>query len=77
MRTARSGNQQVDSRLPAKAFSIADDTFSTLDTVHTMCIDYTLRLLVVVYTWRKENTIRIISARKAMPKERSIYEKEL
>ena len=40
-------------------------------------MDFTLRLLVVVYTWRKENTVRIISARKAVLKERSIYEKEL
>lgn len=40
-------------------------------------MDFTLRLLVVVYTWREENTIRIISARKALAKERSIYEKEL
>lgn len=54
-----------------------EDTHHAEDRYVTIGIDYTLRLLVVVYTWRKENTIRIISARKAMPKERSIYEKEL
>ena len=54
-----------------------EDTHHAEDRYVTIGTDYTLRLLVVVYTWRKENTIRIISARKAMPKERSIYEKEL
>lgn len=32
------------------------------------------RLLVVVYTWRGENRIRIISARKATRHERKEYE---
>ena len=54
-----------------------EDTHHAEDRYVTIGMDYTLRLLVIVYTWRKENTIRIISARKAMPKERSIYEKEL
>ena len=31
------------------------------------------RVLVVVYTWRGDK-VRLISARKATPKERSIYE---
>ena len=32
------------------------------------------RLLVVVYTWRSDNRIRIISARKATRHERKQYE---
>jgi uncharacterized DUF497 family protein len=32
------------------------------------------RLLVVVYTWRGQDTIRIISARRATPHERRTYE---
>lgn len=43
----------------------------------TIGMDFTLRLLLVVYTWRNENTIRLISARKALPHERNCYEKEL
>ncbi len=31
------------------------------------------RLLVVVYSWRGEDRIRIISARKATPRERAQY----
>lgn len=54
-----------------------EDTSHAEDRYVTIGMDFTLRLLVVVYTWREENTIRIISARKALAKERSIYEKEL
>ncbi|GFO53697.1 membrane protein [Geomonas sp. Red276] len=43
----------------------------------TIGLDFTLNLLVVVYTWRREETIRIISARKANFRERKFYEKEL
>jgi uncharacterized protein len=34
------------------------------------------RVLVVVYTYSGEDEIRLISARKATPKERRIYEEE-
>ena len=34
------------------------------------------RVLVVVYTYSGKNEIRLISARKATPKERRIYEEE-
>lgn len=37
-------------------------------------IDAFRRILVVVYTWRGENTIRLISARKATKTERRQYE---
>ena len=54
-----------------------EDTNHAEDRYVTIGMDFTIRLLVVVYTWRQENTIRIISARKALSKERSFYEKEL
>ena len=38
-----------------------------------MGIDALGRLLVVVYTWRGEATIRIISARHANARERECY----
>jgi uncharacterized DUF497 family protein len=34
------------------------------------------RILVVVYSYMEENEIRLISARKATPKERRVYEKK-
>ena len=54
-----------------------EDTNYAEDRYVTIGMDFTLRMLVVVYTWRNENTIRIISARKATSKERILYEKEL
>ena len=36
-----------------------------------------LNLLVVVYCYRMDDAIRIISARKAITKERKIYEKRV
>ena len=42
----------------------------------TMGLDALWRVLIVVYTWRGE-VIRIISARKATPGERSQYEEGL
>ena len=40
----------------------------------TIEMDALGRVLVVVYTWR-ENRVRIISARAAMPRERRQYER--
>lgn len=42
----------------------------------TIGVDAFARLLVVVYTYRKEETIRIISARTATRVERRRYEEE-
>ena len=39
----------------------------------TLATDALGRLLVIVYTWREER-IRLISARKATPRERKQYE---
>ena len=41
----------------------------------TIGCDFTFKILLVVYTYRYENTIRLISARKATRKEREQYEK--
>lgn len=40
----------------------------------TIGMDALARVLVVVYTYRDEASIRIISARKAAPRERRQYE---
>lgn len=42
----------------------------------TIGMDAMGRILVVVYTWRGENCIRLISARKASRRERLQYEEE-
>jgi uncharacterized protein len=42
----------------------------------TIGIDALSRILVVVYTWRSESCIRLISARKATRQERRQYEEE-
>ena len=41
----------------------------------TIGMDFTLKILVVVYTSRVADVIRIISARKATKTERQTYEK--
>ncbi len=66
----------------ASAVSVLNDDFAITveDTDHTeqrfvtigMCME--CRLLVVVYCYSDETTIRIISARKADQHERKLYE---
>jgi uncharacterized DUF497 family protein len=63
-------------------FVLEDDYAMTIEDSHTgeqrfvtIGMDVFGRILVVVYTWRGES-IRIISARKAMPRERKQYEGE-
>jgi uncharacterized DUF497 family protein len=51
-----------------------EDTHHAEDRYITIGMDFTLRVLLVVYTWRRENVIRVISARKATPMERRLYE---
>lgn len=48
-------------------FSVAEERWITVG------LDALGRLLVVVYAWRGEN-VRLISARKATPREREQYE---
>ena len=43
----------------------------------TIGMDGLSRIIVVVYTWRGENCIRLISARKATRRERQQYEEEV
>jgi uncharacterized protein len=57
----------------AFALTAADD-FAEEERFVTLGIDAFGRLLVVVYTWRAEQIIRIISARKATRSERTQYE---
>ncbi len=55
------------------ALTVADD-HPDEERYATIGVDAFGRLLVVVYTWRAEDTIRIISARKATRSERREYE---
>ena len=55
------------------ALTVADD-FAEEERFVTLGMDAFGRLLVVVFTWRGEQIIRIISARKATRQERTQYE---
>jgi len=55
------------------ALTAADD-FAEEERFVTLGTDAFGRLLVVIYTWRAEQIIRIISARKATRPERTQYE---
>lgn len=55
------------------ALTMADD-FADEERFVTLGADAFGRLLVVIYTWRAEQIIRIISARKATRPERTQYE---
>ena len=55
------------------AVTIADE-FADEARLITIGMDALGRLLVVVYTWRDEKTIRLISARRATRQERKQYE---
>ena len=55
------------------ALTIADD-FADEERFIILGTDAFGRLIVVVYTWRGEQSIRIISARKATRHERKQYE---
>jgi hypothetical protein len=53
-----------------------DDEFPDEVRMVTIGMDAFGRILVVVYTWRGEGTIRIISARRATRRERKQYEEK-
>jgi uncharacterized protein len=59
-----------------RAAITVDDRDQTEPRFATIGMDALLRVVVVVYTWRDE-TIRIISARRATPTERRTYEEGL
>ena len=56
------------------ALTTADD-FAEEERFVTLGTDAFGRLLVVVYTWRGEQRIRLISARQATRQERTYYER--
>ena len=51
------------------------DTTSNEDRTRTLGTDFLGRLLLVVWTFRGEDTIRLISARPATPLQQKIYER--
>jgi uncharacterized DUF497 family protein len=50
------------------------DTSSTEERFRTLGTDFLGRLVIIVYTYRGED-IRLISARKAKPRHRALYER--
>jgi uncharacterized protein len=54
-----------------------EDKSSSEDRFVTIAFSANLNLLIVVYAYRFEDEVRIISARKANKKEAKIYEKKL
>ena len=56
-----------------QAITIPDERLEEEDRFITLGMDALGRVLVVVYTWREDRP-RIISARKATPRERRQYE---
>lgn len=58
-----------------RALTIEDTRHDDEQRFVSLCLDSLARLLVVVYTWR-DDTIRIISARKATKNETRRYEGE-
>jgi len=57
------------------ALTVEDDSAKGERRFVTIGMNDTLRMLVVVWTERRINTIRIISARKATAHERKTYDK--
>ena len=53
-----------------------EDTRHVEQQLITVGSDLLGRILVVVYTYSGEDEIRLISARKATPKERRVYEEK-
>ena len=51
----------------------AEDPHTEEERFVTMGMDGLARLLVVIWTWRGEDTIRLISARRATRRERDQY----
>jgi len=56
-----------------QAITITDESSAAEDRFVTLGMDALGRVLVVVYTWRGDRP-RLISARKATPRERRHYE---
>lgn len=53
-----------------------EDEFPDEERFVTIAADAFGRVLVIVYTYRGEDNIRLVSARKATPRERRQYEGE-
>jgi uncharacterized DUF497 family protein len=69
--------QEAQTVLFAPASVTIDDKDHTEERFVTIAFSQKLNLLVVVYAYRFEDEIRIISARKATKKERKFYEERI
>lgn len=61
----------------AMTVTIDDETSPDEQRFVTIGVSVKLRVLMVVHTYRDEEEIRIISARKAKKKEQEIYEERI
>jgi uncharacterized DUF497 family protein len=56
-----------------RCLSMADERTDWEQRFVSLGMDMMGNILTVVYTYRDEGTIRVISARKATPRERQVY----
>lgn len=61
----------------AMTVTVEDDASEGEQRFVTIGVSVKLRVLMVVHTYRDEDEIRIISARKATKREQEIYEKRI
>ncbi len=61
----------------AMTVTVDDETSPEEQRFVTIGVSVKLRVLMVVHTYRAEEEIRIISARKATKKEREVYEERI
>ena len=61
----------------AMTVTVEDDSSPDEERFVTIGISIKLRTIMVVHTYRADNEIRIISARKATKKERETYEERI
>ncbi len=61
----------------AMTVTVEDDTSIEEQRFVTIGVSVRLRVLMVVHTYRDDEAIRIISARKATKKEREVYEERI
>jgi uncharacterized DUF497 family protein len=61
----------------AMTVTVEDETSPDEQRFVTIGVSVKLRVLMVVHTYRDDEEIRIISARKATQKEREVYEERI
>lgn len=68
--------EEAQSVLASGDYLVVIDTSSSEERYKALGMSKSLNLLLVIYTYRDEDLIRIISARKATSKEVRLWQKE-